>query len=84
MQIFVKTLTGLTITLDVDAAEPIYNILDAIRDKEGVPPEPQALMYVSRMLEASRTLADYNILKEATLHLVLQMSGGGSPEESPQ
>ena len=67
MQIFVKTLTGKTITFDVEASESIGNIKAKIQDMEGVPAEQQSLMVV---LEDGRTLADYNIQKEFTLHLL--------------
>ena len=68
MQIFVKTLTGKTITFDVEASESIDNIKAKIQDMEGVPAEQQSLMVE---LEDGRTLADYNIQKDLTLHLVL-------------
>ena len=67
MQIFVKTLTGKTITFDVEASESIDNIKAEIQDMEGVPAEQQSLMVE---LEDGRTLADYNIQKEFTLHLL--------------
>ena len=68
MQIFVKTLTGKTITFDVEASESIGNIKARIQDMEGDPAEQQSLMVE---LEDGRTLADYSIQKESTLHLVL-------------
>ena len=76
MQIFVRTLTGKTATIEVDGTETIADLKEKLREREGIPADQQRLVFAGKLLEDDRTISDYNIRKESTVHLLLRLKGG--------
>lgn len=73
MQLFVKTLTGKTVSIEVEEGESIEDVKAKIAEKEGIPPEQQRLIFGGQQLQDAKTLSDYDVGDDSTLHLVLRL-----------
>lgn len=74
--IFVKMLTGKTLTLEYKPKESVIEFKQRVMHQEGIPIEQQRMIFAGVQLENDRLLSDYNVKEESTLHLVLRLSIG--------
>ena len=82
VQIFVKTVTGKTITVEVEAEDVLEKVKVKIEGREGIPTDEQRLLFAGREVQDGKTLMDYDIQTESTMHLVLRLCGGMNNAES--
>mmetsp|Transcript_7845 Transcript_7845/g.9339 ORF Transcript_7845/g.9339 Transcript_7845/m.9339 type:complete len:88 (+) Transcript_7845:263-526(+) len=84
MQLMVKTLDGKTVTVDAEEEDTIEDIKNKIMEKEGVPIDQQRLIFGGKQLDSEKTLADYDVQEDSTLHMVLRLRGGKSKKTGPR
>jgi ubiquitin len=76
MQIFVRTITGKNLTLEVDPTDSVKALKEKIQEKEAIPESQQRLIFAGKQLADERTMADYNVQNSAQISLMLRLVGG--------